>query len=265
MSISRFFFEQDADCSTKLAGFSYSSLLNAGPLLELSIGVALIAGVVDGVTKNFDRTGEPVLKGGWKMTRIAVLTLFSVFSLMPGDACRGDEKNLSVALEVGEKAPVFEAAAEDGRIWKSADHVGKKVIVVYFYPADMTGGCTKQACAFRDDLSKLNGKGVEVVGVSGDSVENHQLFRKAHNLNFTLLADTEGKVAEAFGVPITRGEKKVQVTIDGEEHLLVRNVTSRRWTFVIDRSGKIAAKNTMVQAADDSKAVAQIVDKLSQQ
>jgi peroxiredoxin Q/BCP len=165
-------------------------------------------------------------------------------------------------LNVGDRAPVFTAQDENGREWKSADVVGKKIVVVYFYPADMTGGCTKQACAFRDDFAKLKEQGVEVVGVSGDSVRNHQLFRKAHNLNFTLLADTEGRVAEAFGVPITREEKTVKALIDGKEELLTRTVTARRWTFVIDRDGKIAARNTMVVAADDSKAIQEVVDRL---
>jgi thioredoxin-dependent peroxiredoxin len=164
-------------------------------------------------------------------------------------------------VNVGDKAPEFAALDETGKEWKSSDHVGKKVVVVYFYPADMTGGCTKQACAFRDDLSKLKDKGVEVVGVSGDSVRNHQLFRKAHELNFTLLADTEGKVAEAFGVPITREEKSVKATIDGKEEVLTRNVTAKRWTFVIGLDGKILSKNAMVAAAEDSKSVFEIVTK----
>lgn len=162
-------------------------------------------------------------------------------------------------LKVGDKAPSFSALDETGREWKSADVLGKKIIVVYFYPADMTGGCTKQACAFRDDLGKLKDQGVEVVGVSGDSVKNHQLFRKAHNLNFTLLADTEGKVADAFGVPVVREEKTVKAVIDGREELLTRSVTARRWTFVIDRDGKIAARNTMVVAAEDSQAIQEII------
>lgn len=162
-------------------------------------------------------------------------------------------------LKVGDKAPPFSALDENGREWKSSDVLGKKIIVVYFYPADMTGGCTKQACAFRDDLGKLKDQGVEVVGVSGDSVKNHQLFRKAHNLNFTLLADTEGKVADAFGVPVVREEKTVKAVIDGREELLTRNVTARRWTFVIDRDGRIAARNTMVVAAEDSRAIQEII------
>lgn len=107
------------------------------------------------------------------------------------------------SLSVGDPAPQFTLLDDEGKEWKSSEHYGKKIVVVYFYPADMTGGCTKQACGFRDDMSKLNSEGIEVVGVSGDSVRNHQLFKQAHDLNFTLLADTEGKVAEKFGVPFT--------------------------------------------------------------
>jgi peroxiredoxin Q/BCP len=169
-----------------------------------------------------------------------------------------------VDLKVGDPAPKFSADDDSGKAWTSADHVGKKIVVVYFYPADMTGGCTKQACGFRDDLSKLADKDIEVVGVSGDSVRNHQLFKKAHQLNFALLADVDGKVAEAFGVPITRGEKSVKAVIDGKEETLVRSVSAKRWTFVIDKQGKIAAKNTAVVAADDSKAILDTVAKLKQ-
>jgi peroxiredoxin Q/BCP len=168
----------------------------------------------------------------------------------------------AVDLKFGDSAPAFQAKDDTGKEWKSSEHVGKKVVVVYFYPADMTGGCTKQACGFRDDLKTLTDKGVEVVGVSGDSVKNHQLFKKAHELNFALLADTDGKVAEAFGVPVTAGEKTVKAKIDGKEESLTRTVTTARWTFVIDKSGKIAAKNTTVKAAEDSKAILELVEKL---
>ncbi len=168
----------------------------------------------------------------------------------------------AVDLKVGDPAPVFETEDDHGKPWKSADHVGKKILVVYFYPADMTGGCTKQACGFRDDLSKLVDEGVEVVGVSGDSAHNHQLFKKAHKLTFPLLADTEGRVADAFGVPVTREEKSVKATIDGKEEVLTRTVTAKRWTFVIGLDGKIASKNTTVVAADDSKAIMEVVAKL---
>src|SRR3989442_7810529 len=101
-----------------------------------------------------------------------------------------------VNLKVGNQAPKFESTDDQGNPWKSTDHVGKKILVVYFYPADLTGGCTAQACGYRDDMNKLADKGVEVVGVSGDSVANHQKFKKAKELKFTLLADEDGSVAK---------------------------------------------------------------------
>lgn len=167
-----------------------------------------------------------------------------------------------VDLKVGDPAPVFEALDDTGKPWKSTDHVGKKTLVVYFYPADMTGGCTKQACGFRDDLAKLTDAGVEVVGVSGDSVRNHQLFKKVEKLTFPLLADTEGNVAAAFGVPHVKEEKSIEREVDGKKEILVRTVTAQRWTFVIGKDGKIAAKNTKVTAAEDSQAILKLVGSL---
>src|SRR5438552_4001069 len=110
-----------------------------------------------------------------------------------------------VNLKVGNQAPKFESTDDQGKAWKSTDHVGKKIMVVYFYPADLTGGCTKQACGFRDDMAKLSSKNVEVVGVSGDAVKNHQIFKAVHKLPFTLLADETGAVAKKFGVPLKKG------------------------------------------------------------
>ena len=164
-------------------------------------------------------------------------------------------------LKVGDPAPTFTSVDDQGKPWKSSDYVGKKILVVYFYPADMTGGCTKQACGFRDDMKKLTDKGVEVVGVSGDSVRNHQLFKKAENLNFTLLADEDGSVAKAFGVPVGPGAS-IEKEIDGKKETLKRGVTAKRWTFVIGKDGKIASKNTEVKAAEDSKAILELVEKL---
>ena len=156
---------------------------------------------------------------------------------------------------VGDPAPTFEVQDDQGKTWKSSEHFGKKIVVIYFYPADMTGGCTAQACAFRDDMGELADKDVEVVGVSGDTVENHQLFKKAHGLNFTLLADVDGKVADAFGVPKTVGEKTVKAVIDGVTHDLTRKVTTQRWPFIVDRDGQIAYKDPSVNARQDSQKV----------
>jgi len=133
--------------------------------------------------------------------------------------------NAARAADVGQKAPDFEATDDQGQSWKSSDHVGKGVLVVYFYPAAMTGGCTKQACGFRDDMKTLKAKGVDVVAVSGDEVRNLELFKKVHDLNFTLLSDEDGKVAKAFGVPLKAGGV-FKSKIDGKVELLKRGVTS---------------------------------------
>jgi thioredoxin-dependent peroxiredoxin len=185
-----------------------------------------------------------------------------VFALALGLIGMGMSK--ARAVDVGDKAPAFEGVDDQGHPWKSADHVGKGILVVYFYPADLTGGCTKQACGFRDDMKALTDKGVEVVGVSGDSVDNHQLFKKVHNLNFSLLADEKGTIAKAFGVPVKGGGVfafKARAS-KGQSQTLKRGVTASRWTFVIDKQGKIAVKNTKVNAAEDAKAVAAAVDAL---
>ncbi len=165
-------------------------------------------------------------------------------------------------VNVGDPAPSFSALDETGKTWKSEDHVGKKILVVYFYPADFTGGCTRQACGFRDDMKKLTAQGVEVVGVSGDSASTHAKFKEAYKLPFTLLADSEGSVAKAFGVPAGKGGK-ITRTIQGKDEVLKRGVTIRRWTFVIGKDGKIALKNDSVNAGKDSKAVLDFVNKLN--
>src|SRR5437016_13093546 len=140
-----------------------------------------------------------------------IIMAASVACLASLASLSADEKTKEGQVNVGDPAPTFESTDDQGNPWKSTDHVGKKILVVYFYPADLTGGCTAQACGYRDDMNKLADKGVEVVGVSGDSVANHQKFKKAKELNFTLLADEDGAVAKKFGVPVgPGGEAKVK-------------------------------------------------------
>lgn len=157
-------------------------------------------------------------------------------------------------LLVGDKAPEFKAMADDGSIWDMSKFLGSKYIVVYFYPAAMTGGCTTQACSYRDHKADLQSAGVEVVGVSGDKIENLRLFKQAENLNFTLLSDEKGDVARAFGVPLTDGGA-IKRTVNETEHDLLRGVTAKRWTFVIGRDKKIIYKNETVNAGKDSEEV----------
>lgn len=101
---------------------------------------------------------------------------------------------------VGDKAPLVEGKDQDGKTWRLADSIGKKAVLLYFYPRDNTPGCTKQACGLRDQMGDLKKEKVEVVGVSFDSPESHRKFIADHNLNFPLVADTDGKIADAYGV-----------------------------------------------------------------
>jgi len=124
--------------------------------------------------------------------------------------------------KVGDKAPLIEGKDQDGKTWRLADDVGKKVVLLYFYPKDDTPGCTKEACGFRDQIGDLKKENVEVIGVSFDSLESHQKFISKFQLNFPLLADTDGKIADAYGVRMTG-----------------KNM-ARRVSFLIGLDGKIA-------------------------
>lgn len=173
------------------------------------------------------------------------------------------DKKKEAKVKVGDPAPAFTSVDENGKKFKSSDVVGKKILVLYFYPADFTGGCTAQACGFRDDIEKLNSKGVMVVGVSGDSVETHKLFKAHHKLPFTLLADEKGEVAKAFGVPHTVAKGKATgINEKGEKIDVFRSATIQRWTVVIDKKGNVAAIDNIKAAGDDAKRVAELVNKL---
>jgi peroxiredoxin Q/BCP len=130
------------------------------------------------------------------MTKTIVSSLTLIVSLMVAGAA---EPGASMP-KVGDKAPQFEGKDQDGKTVKLTDFAGKKAVLLYFYPKDDTPGCTKEACGFRDRIGDLKKENVEVIGVSFDSAESHQKFIAKHNLNFALLADTEGKIANQYGV-----------------------------------------------------------------
>jgi peroxiredoxin Q/BCP len=178
-------------------------------------------------------------------------------------AIRADDKpaDKTIDLKLGDPAPVFEVTDDQGKGWKAADHYGKKWVVLYFYPGDFTPGCTAQANAFRDAMIKLTEQGVEVVGVSGDSVKTHELFKKAQKLNFTLLSDPEGAVARQFGVPVGKGATVKAKDADGKPFEFERAATLSRWTFVVGKDGKIAYKNIKVTPAADAKAISEFMAK----
>jgi thioredoxin-dependent peroxiredoxin len=138
-------------------------------------------------------------------------------------------------LEVGDKAPAFSLSDADGKTVKLSDFKGRKVIV-YFYPAASTPGCTKQACDFRDSLAQLNEAGLDVVGISPDKPEKLAKFRDAEGLTFPLLSDPDRSVLTAWG---TFGEKSMYgKTVQG----VIRS------TFVVDEKGKIEVAQYNVKA-----------------
>ena len=156
-------------------------------------------------------------------------------------------------LEKGDKVPRFSAIDENGDAWELSDQRAD-YLVIYFYPAAFTGGCTKQACSYRDNDAAFKLLNAQVIGVSGDEYENLQKFKEFHNLNFTLLSDVDGKIAELFGVP-TREGNTIEKEVDGKTLQLTRGVTTSRWTYVVDRNGKLVYKDEDVQAATDYEAV----------
>src|ERR1022692_4551164 len=102
--------------------------------------------------------------------------------------------------KVGDTAPLFTGQDQDGKTVNLADLIGKKIVLLYFYPKDFTPGCTKEACGFRDRMGDLQKDNVEVVGVSFDSAASHQKFITQYKLNFPLLADPDGKIVDLYGV-----------------------------------------------------------------
>jgi thioredoxin-dependent peroxiredoxin len=191
------------------------------------------------------------------------LCAMSVLALSAGAGLNAGEKGKGMTIKVGDKAPTFTSVDDTGKTWKSSDHVGKKIVVLYFYPADFTGGCTAQACGFRDNIEALNSKGIEVVGVSGDSAANHKLFKKHEKLNFTLLADEKGELAMKFGVPVTVGKGKATgFDENGGKIDVFRSATIQRYTVVIDKNGNVAALDKVAAAGGDAKRIAELVQKL---
>ncbi len=131
-------------------------------------------------------------------------------------------------LAVGEKAPAFRTVDQDGKLVTLSDFKGQKV-VLYFYPKDDTPGCTKEACAFRDEWAKFRRRKLAVLGVSVDDAKSHRKFADKYSLPFPLLADTDKKIVKDYGV---WGEKSMY----GRKYL-----GTNRVTYLIDEKGKIAA------------------------
>ena len=146
------------------------------------------------------------------------LTLLSLLAFAFG----AQSKPADAMLKVGDKAPLVKGVDQDGEKWKLAKEIGKNVVLLYFYPKDNTPGCTKEACSLRDRIGDLKAQGVDVIGVSFDSVDSHKNFVFKYDLNFPLIADPDGKIADAYGARMGGGKKM-----------------ARRVSFLIGLDGKI--------------------------
>lgn len=125
----------------------------------------------------------------------------------------------------GKKAPAFELQDQDGKRIKLKQLIGQGALVMYFYPKDMTPGCTTEACSFRDNLDELRDAGATVVGISADSTGSHQKFIAKHALNFPLLSDPDNKVSQVYGV-------YKEKSLYGRKFMGIE-----RTTFIIDNKG----------------------------
>jgi len=136
------------------------------------------------------------------------------------------------ALAVGDKAPLFTATLQDGGTFDSGSLVGRKSLVLFFYPKDNTPVCTQQACAFRDAYEQFVKADVEVIGVSSDSPESHRRFAAKHHLPFPIISDSDNALRRLFGVPRALG------------------IFPGRVTYVIDRTGVVRLVYNATLAAE---------------
>jgi len=147
-------------------------------------------------------------------------------------------------LKVGDTAPDFSLMDDKGRLVSLKEFLGKKVVVLYFYPKDLSLGCTAEACSFRDNYKLYEDRGAVVIGVSLDSVESHSKFSQKYNLPFAILSDKSKEVARAYGA------------------LGIGGLLAKRWTFIIDKEGKIAHIFTKVDVRRHSEEVLKALEEL---
>ncbi len=152
-------------------------------------------------------------------------------------------------LKEGDKAPAFSLESDVGKV--SLKDFKGKTVVLYFYPKDMTPGCTQQACDFRDNLAKVKKSGAVILGVSKDSPDRHTTFREKYDLNFPLLADEDGKVCQAYGV-------WQQKSLYGRKFMGIV-----RTTFVIDKAGKVRKIFPKVKVKGHADAVLEAIRDLA--
>jgi thioredoxin-dependent peroxiredoxin len=169
------------------------------------------------------------------MKNITPKNALLVLAFMLIGFCKTSRAQSDKQLQVGDKVPNFTLHDQDGRLFNVRDYIGKKVLVIYFYPKDESMVCTKEACAFRDSFDEFTKAGAMVIGVNGGTVASHKEFQQHYKLPFTLLSDPDNKIYNLFGV-------KGKLFFTGRE------------TFVIDLKGKIVyTHEAMLQGKEHSE------------
>ena len=166
-------------------------------------------------------------------------------------------------LKTGSKAPDFSLKDQDGKLHKLSDYKGKKIIL-YFYPKDNTPGCTIEACNFRDDDAVYKKKGAIILGISIDDEKSHKKFVDNYKLPFTLLADTDKKVVEKYGVWKEKSfmSQKSKISDDAQKQQFLtgrKYMGTSRETFIIDEKGKILKHFDDVSVRNHSKEILEIL------
>lgn len=192
-------------------------------------------------------------------TRLFTLTGLLSGWLLAGAVSLAEEQT----LQLGDLVPVFECLDDQGQIWDSRDHIGKRPVVIYFYPSDFAFCCTRQALSYRDGHNELAQQCLEVVGISADTVEAHRLFKSKHELKCVLLSDAEGQIARQFGVPLRSGGKAMTIGANGETIQIPRKFTAARWTFIVGTDGRILYRDTEASPVKDSQKVLEFLRELN--
>ncbi|MBU1014099.1 MAG: peroxiredoxin [Bacteroidetes bacterium] len=149
-------------------------------------------------------------------------------------------------IEIGNQLPPFTLMDQDGKIFNIETVLGKKNLVIYFYPKDDSPGCTKEACYFQDQFEVFKQADAEVIGISGQSVESHKKFAEKYNLTYTLLSDEGNKLRKQFGVPTN-----------------FLGLLPGRVTYIIDKTGKVVyIFNSQIQATKHVDEALRIIQNL---
>lgn len=151
-----------------------------------------------------------------------------------------------MGLKIGDRIPEFSLTDQDGKTFRSTDLLGKKPMVIFFYPKDNTPGCTKEACSFRDSYQEFTERGAEVIGISADSESSHRKFASMYNLPFILLSDPKNKVRRLFKV-----EKSLFNLLPGRE------------TFVVDKEGFVVMSFNNMGASGHMKRALKAIKSIS--